>query len=538
MAQIGTYLTAAALLLATGLRAQADLCTGAILLGCGSTVSGNTSGFGADVAPFCGTTDGTGGGVWYRFVGTGTNTTASLCGSAYDTKVRVYTGSCGALTCTVGNDDFCGLQSQVTWNATAGVTYYILVHGFGSSSGAYTLTLTCAPPPVPMCYSTNVTGYLADPYAGTAVTLSDDWHSGIVNIGFSFCYNGTTYSRCVISSNNYITFDLTRANTYSSWQTVAVPTLAPAEVRTAILNPWQDIHPGVGGTITYQTLGVAPNRRFVVSYLNVPMFSCTSQLYTSQTVLYEGSNCIASYIASKPICTTWNSGHAVHALHNAAGTSATVVAGRNNTQWTANNAGLLFVPTCSPCQTASSLQCLSVVLPVDLLHFSGHNEGSRNVLEWATASEENSLDFMVERSSDAEAFAPIAVVPAAGNSLQTLRYSVVDEAPAPGVNYYRLRSTDQDGSVRFSEVVPVMTRAIGRPLLHPLPAHGSVTVTVPEGLVLPAPLELHDLTGRVLRRWSVTVPTSFVDLEGLPAGTYFLRIAVPGAGTGATLVVE
>ena len=56
----------------------------------------------------CGT--GTGApGVWYNFTGNGDIVTASLCNSAFDTKIQVYQGSCGALTCVSGNDDACGL---------------------------------------------------------------------------------------------------------------------------------------------------------------------------------------------------------------------------------------------------------------------------------------------------------------------------------------------------------------------------------------------------------------------------------------------
>lgn len=317
--------------------AQADLCAGATVVTCGGTYVGNTTAFTADVAPFCGTNDGTAGGVWYRFVGTGSTVVASLCGSGYDTKIRVYTGVCATLVCVAGNDDFCGLQSQVTWTGTLGVGYRILVHGFGTAVGPYSLSITCPPPPVPLCYSQAPVPYAADPYAGTPLALTDDLHSGILNIGFSFCFNGTSYTQCVVSSNNYITFNTANAGTFSPWTTVAIPNTTPTQPHNAVLDPWQDINPGVGGSIFYQTLGTAPNRRFVVSYLNVPMFSCTAQLYSSQIVLYEGSNCIESLILNKPICATWNSGNAVQGLQNNGGTSATVVAGRNNTQWTATS---------------------------------------------------------------------------------------------------------------------------------------------------------------------------------------------------------
>ena len=92
----------------------------------------------AETAPFCGTTDGTGGGVWYSFVGTGDGVVVTTCNPAtnYDTKIRVYTGSCGALVCVAGNDDDpCGaLRSRVSFVSNLGVTYYILVHGFGGAT--------------------------------------------------------------------------------------------------------------------------------------------------------------------------------------------------------------------------------------------------------------------------------------------------------------------------------------------------------------------------------------------------------------------
>ncbi len=88
--------------------------------------------------------------VWYTISGTGGTITVSLCGSSYDTKLDIYTGTCGTLTNIGGcNDDFCGLQSQVSWSSSLGTTYYIRVHGFNGLTGNYTLnyspTTTCAP---------------------------------------------------------------------------------------------------------------------------------------------------------------------------------------------------------------------------------------------------------------------------------------------------------------------------------------------------------------------------------------------------------
>lgn len=182
----------------------------------------------------------------------------------------------------------------------------------------------------------------------TFLSLTDDVFSGVINIGFSFTFFGNTYTQCVISSNNFISFNLSNANSFSPW-TISQPipnTTFSDKTQNGILGPWQDINPGVGGTVSYQTLGTAPNRRFVVEYCNVPMFSCTNLQFSSQIIIYETTNTIETHIINKPLCTTWNNGYAIHGLHDATGTIAYVVPGRNYpTQWTAANEGYRFTPT-------------------------------------------------------------------------------------------------------------------------------------------------------------------------------------------------
>lgn len=190
-------------------------------------------------------------------------------------------------------------------------------------------------------YAISTVPYAPDPYtAGTAVTLTDDSQTGLLPIGFTFCFYGNSYTQFIIGSNNWIGF---QAGETSTWVTVPIPTAAGTAPKNTIMGAWQDINPGVGGTVKYALYGVAPNRRLSVSWNNVPTFSCGA-LYTSQITIYESTNIIESKFANKPICATWNSGNAVHGLHNATGTLATVVPGRNNTAWTTSNECTRFTP--------------------------------------------------------------------------------------------------------------------------------------------------------------------------------------------------
>jgi hypothetical protein len=126
-----------------------NLCEDVISINCGDIVTGNTSAATDTGNPtdFCGTTPGASG-VWYSYIGDGNDVTLSLCGSDYDTKINVYTGSCEDLVCHGGNDDDfaqCGAgnNSYLYTTSEVGVTYYVLVNGWNGNTGIYTLEMNC-----------------------------------------------------------------------------------------------------------------------------------------------------------------------------------------------------------------------------------------------------------------------------------------------------------------------------------------------------------------------------------------------------------
>ena len=121
-----------------------DSCSGAVSLGLNAPITGSTECSGPDVAITCGAqANNSSSGVWYKIVGNGNKYTASLCNNSFfDTRLRVFSGTCGSLVCVTGNDNFCSPYSQSTWCATNGVTYYILVDGSGTASGNFTIEVT------------------------------------------------------------------------------------------------------------------------------------------------------------------------------------------------------------------------------------------------------------------------------------------------------------------------------------------------------------------------------------------------------------
>ena len=99
----------------------------------------------SDPAPGCGNSS-RAKSMWYRFTAPATGTvTVNTFGSSYDTILAAYTGTCGGFSLLPGgcNDDSSGaLQSRVSFQATAGVTYYIMATAYTNNSGTLTFSLS------------------------------------------------------------------------------------------------------------------------------------------------------------------------------------------------------------------------------------------------------------------------------------------------------------------------------------------------------------------------------------------------------------
>jgi len=190
----------------------------------------------------------------------------------------------------------------------------------------------------------NVTNipYVAQVNNGTNLTMTDDSQQGPFNIGFNFCFFGTTYTQFWIGSNGWISFSPNQPTTFTSQ---SIPTTNGLVPKNCIMGPWQDWHPGIGGQIKYQVQGVAPCRKLIVSWVNMPMYSCTSNLGTFHIIIYETTNIIENHIQSKPACLQWQNGTSVEGIHNLAGTIGITVPGRNSTAWVAQNDSWRWTPS-------------------------------------------------------------------------------------------------------------------------------------------------------------------------------------------------
>jgi uncharacterized repeat protein (TIGR01451 family) len=127
------------------------VCSEAIDISCDmGSFTGNTAVFANDNntagIPECASSIGIGlaGQMWFKYLTYSPKlVTLSTCYVNWDTRINVFTGTCGNLSCHAENDDWCGLSSYLTFAAEPGQEYLIRIGGFNMSQGPFTLNISC-----------------------------------------------------------------------------------------------------------------------------------------------------------------------------------------------------------------------------------------------------------------------------------------------------------------------------------------------------------------------------------------------------------
>ncbi|MBL0055491.1 MAG: T9SS type A sorting domain-containing protein [Chitinophagaceae bacterium] len=178
------------------------------------------------------------------------------------------------------------------------------------------------------------------------------------------------------------------------------------------------------------------------------------------------------------------------------------------------------------------IRCTSIgpPLPVTWLYFKGKTVSKDNLLEWATAYEQNSKQFDVERSLNGTVFNRITVVNAAGNSSQTKIYQYTDhdiDRLHSEYMFYRLKQIDLDGRFKYSNIVRLRynENSMVNSIVYPNPTQGLITILVGDKALVGSEAALYDVNGRLLENIRITANSQSFSLQAYVNGVYYIRLS-------------
>jgi hypothetical protein len=295
---------------------------------------------------------------------------------------------------------------------------------------------------------------------------------------------------------------------------------------------------GVGATAASVT--------FIAQYFALPFMNTTTMATTPTPVLNNVSQMeywtLQRISGSSNTTVTLYWENALWSGINQCTNSDLRIARWNGAAWENNNDAVTTTGTCSgpvagtirtnnpvlqyDVFTFGSLSNPVNPLPVELLMFSAAKSDDGVNLNWSTASEKNNDYFEVQRSSDGYTFSTISKINGAGNSNTYLHYHTMDRKPISGLNYYRLKQVDYDGSFQYSAVrsVNIDLKSIFPFIVYPNPATEFVHILYHDisGTIKPT---IMTMDGKIVKHFNDASQSDGqinINIESIPAGLYLL----------------
>jgi len=182
----------------------------------------------------------------------------------------------------------------------------------------------------------------------------------------------------------------------------------------------------------------------------------------------------------------------------------------------------------------SQLSPNSVILPLNLLGFSGKMKNGTVNLYWTTANEKDILSFVVERSSNGSDFTAIGTLNAANGSLQNYTFTD-DQYPANATQlFYRLRVTEKNLRNYTSATVLLLPGAKEQWRIYPIPVKDEINIVSNKPLNTPVQVRLFTASGRLICDQKMQADSDKINIRrhiNWVPGPYYVLITDPDGNT-------
>ena len=161
----------------------------------------------------------------------------------------------------------------------------------------------------------------------------------------------------------------------------------------------------------------------------------------------------------------------------------------------------------------------NIVLPVNITQFTATTHPQGVLLNWTSQNEINFLHYEVQHSADGQQFTTVSKLQALQRQSATT-YQFLHTQPIQGNNFYRLKITNNDGSVQYSAIRQVRFGAAFNVKVMPNPFHNTLNISI-IGESRPTQIKLLDTKGQLLLQ-TIAMQNISLNTANLPSGIYMV----------------
>ena len=180
-----------------------------------------------------------------------------------------------------------------------------------------------------------------------------------------------------------------------------------------------------------------------------------------------------------------------------------------------------------------SEQKISIInnLPLDLTSLTAKSTASGNLVSWISASSKNVKSLSVLRKDASGAFVSIA------DNLSATQTSFTDTNPFDGTNYYKLRSTDNDGESKTYDLIATAVGFDAQASFYPNPVTND-ELNIIAGKESLKSVAIFDLSGKKVAFKTVVGKSTKISTQGIAKGIYILEVSGSKTTSRNKLVIE
>jgi hypothetical protein len=167
-----------------------------------------------------------------------------------------------------------------------------------------------------------------------------------------------------------------------------------------------------------------------------------------------------------------------------------------------------------------------IILPFQLLDFSGQRINQFISLAWKTQTEERVLAYDIERSPDGKKWKNIGKVAAEPSNVFEKKYIFTDKAPMDGKNYYRLTSKESDGKTQHSKVLIILFQRNKSSSISvfPNPAGDQINISIEDQQTKIIKASIYTIEGKLINQFSTNAVSLIIDSKNWHKGFYLIQL--------------
>lgn len=183
------------------------------------------------------------------------------------------------------------------------------------------------------------------------------------------------------------------------------------------------------------------------------------------------------------------------------------------------------------------------VFPVTLISFTGEQKGNYHQLDWTTLHEISMKGFDIEQSNDGTIYQRIGEQEALAVVGGGYSYTFTNKKPQLGINYYRLKLIDKNGTSDYSNIVVLSYSPDLSVIVYPNPVKDLLTFDI-QGIShqkQKVKIEIYNSAGQFIEVKEIEISGNVKEefnVESLAGGIYHYSVTIGGQVIKGKIVKE